>query len=104
MRYRVWQIQDDLKGCSEVKRRLSNESDPVLLAHLVSLVWGRGAWSHVCNIEAANPDEVFEIGNIGPEDRIERVWTKRGMHSISVGDVITYDGCDHPLVVSYDEV
>lgn len=39
----------------------------------------------VCEIEANNLDEVFEIGNIGPESRINRL---DRMHSISVGDVI----------------
>ena len=42
----------------------------------------------VCEIEAADLDEVFEIGNIGPEDRIRRYNDTR-MHSISVGDVIS---------------
>jgi len=36
-------------------------------------------------IEAEDLDEVFEIGNIGPEDSISRAGP---MHSISVGDVI----------------
>ena len=41
----------------------------------------------VCTIDASDLDEVFEIGNIGPEDRIRRYNDTR-MHSISVGDVI----------------
>ena len=38
-----------------------------------------------CYIKAEDCDEVFQIGNIGPEEHIERV---SRMHSISVGDVI----------------
>ena len=38
-----------------------------------------------CYIKAEDCDEVFKIGNIGPEEHIERVGR---MHSISVGDVI----------------
>lgn len=38
-----------------------------------------------CYIKADDLDEVFEIGNIGPEEHIERVGP---MHSISVGDII----------------
>ena len=38
-----------------------------------------------CYIKAEDCDEVFQIGNIGPEEHIERVGR---MHSISVGDVI----------------
>jgi len=45
-------------------------------------------YSHVANIEASDLDEVFEIGNIGPERKIERL---APMHSVSVGDVITVD-------------
>jgi len=44
-----------------------------------------GYYTHVANIEAASPKEVFQVGNIGPEDQIERL---DRMHSISVGDVI----------------
>ena len=41
--------------------------------------------NHVATIEAVDLNAVFEIGNIGPEDKIERL---APMHSISVGDVI----------------
>lgn len=44
-----------------------------------------GYYSHVANIEAKDFDQVFEIGNIGPEQNIERLGR---MHSVSVGDVI----------------
>jgi len=42
-------------------------------------------YSKVCEIIADDLNEVFEIGNIGPEDKITRL---DRMHSISVGDVI----------------
>ena len=48
----------------------------------------RAAWhmySKACYIMADEMDDVFRIGNIGPEDCIERIGY---MHSISVGDVI----------------
>ena len=44
-----------------------------------------GLYTHVANIEANDLDEVFDIGNIGPECNIERLGR---MHSVSVGDVI----------------
>ena len=50
------------------------------------------AWDHyetAAYIKADDLDEVFEIGNIGPEDSIERMGP---MHSISVGDVIVDTG------------
>ena len=48
-----------------------------------------GFYEHVCDIEADTLDHVFEIGNVGPEERITR---HAPMHSISVGDVIVTQG------------
>ena len=42
-------------------------------------------FSHVSNITAVDLNEVFETGNIGPEENIERL---APMFSVSVGDVI----------------
>lgn len=39
----------------------------------------------VCNIDAADLNGVFQIGNIGPEERISRL---AQMHSVCVGDII----------------
>ncbi len=44
-----------------------------------------GEFKHVATIEADDLDEVFDIGNIGPEELITR---HAPMHSVSVGDVI----------------
>lgn len=45
-------------------------------------------YKEVCTIEAEDLNEVFEIGNIGPEEKITRL---DRMHSVSVGDVIQDD-------------
>jgi len=45
----------------------------------------RDLYEVVADIEADSLSEVFEIGNIGPEYKIDR---KAPMHSVSVGDVI----------------
>jgi hypothetical protein len=42
-------------------------------------------FSPVCEIAASNLDQVFDIGNIGPEEKITRL---DRMHSVSVGDII----------------
>lgn len=49
--------------------------------------WDKGYYTHVSNIYTIenNLNKVFEIGNIGPENNIERL---SSMHSISVGDII----------------
>jgi hypothetical protein len=48
-------------------------------------------YSPVCVIEAEDLNQVFDIGNIGPEERIERI---APMHSVSVGDIIECGGTD----------
>jgi hypothetical protein len=44
-----------------------------------------GFYTHVANIEAEDANDVFEIGNMGPESAITRF---SRMHSLSVGDLI----------------
>ena len=44
-----------------------------------------GYYNLVSKITAEDLDGVFRVGNIGPEENIERI---APMHSISVGDVI----------------
>lgn len=43
----------------------------------------------VARIEGEDLNDVFEFGNIGPEENIERLLP---MHSVSVGDIIELDG------------
>ena len=52
---------------------------------LASDSFDAGYYTHVANIEAADYNGVFEVGNIGPEENIERLTR---MSSVSVGDVI----------------
>jgi len=47
--------------------------------------WMSKYYEAVCNIDADTLDGVFHIGNMGPEESIERLGK---MHSVSVGDVI----------------
>ena len=55
------------------------------IASLASEAFEAGYYTHVCNIEAKDYEEVFHIGNIGPEESIERL---SRMSSLSVGDVV----------------
>jgi len=60
-------------------------------------------YSAVAKIDAASLDQVFEIGNMGPENLIERL---DRMASVSVGDVIV-DEAGTKFVVSsfgFDEI
>ena len=47
--------------------------------------WMSKYYNPVCNIDAATLNGVFQIGNMGPEESIERL---APMHSVSVGDII----------------
>jgi len=47
--------------------------------------WMSEYYNPVCNIDANDLEDVFHIGNMGPEESIERL---AAMHSVSVGDVI----------------
>lgn len=73
------------------------EKSPNIAAYMIATLdrnfqkaFETGQFKHVATIEADDLDEVFEIGNIGPEHLITR---HAPMHSVSVGDVIqTPDG------------
>ena len=79
MKYIVSQIKKDVK------------SDPrafeAMIEGNVDKVFFLSSYEEVCEIEADSLDEVFEIGNIGPDEKIRR-FDFAPMHSISVGDVI----------------
>ena len=80
MRFTVCQINKDrATEKAAMDARILGKVDPVFFL---------SAYDEVAAIEADTLDEVFEIGNIGPEEKIERF---DRMHSISVGDVIRND-------------
>mgnify|MGYP003117284486 FL=1 len=80
MKYQVLQIRED--RCTE------KEAMDAMIMGEVNPVFFLSAYEIVCEIEAADLNEVFEIGNVGPEDKIVRL---DRMHSVSVGDVIRDD-------------
>ena len=80
MRFTVCQINKDrATEKAAMDARILGEVDPVFFL---------SAYEEVAAIEADSLNEVFQIGNIGPESKIERF---DRMHSISVGDVIRND-------------
>ena len=82
MRFTVCQIRKDRNTEKEaMDARVLGKVDPVFFL---------SAYEEVAAIEADTLDEVFEIGNIGPEEKIKR-FDFQPMHSISVGDVIRND-------------
>jgi len=82
MRFTVCQIRKDRNTEKEaMDARVLGKVDPVFFL---------SAYEEVAEIEADTLDEVFEIGNIGPDEKIKR-FDFAPMHSISVGDVIRND-------------
>ena len=58
--------------------------------------FNRGYYTHVSNITADSLEGVFHVGNVGPEENIERL---SPMHSLSVGDIVE-DGSGAMSVVA----
>lgn len=59
--------------------------NPKAADDLVNDAFTNGFFEHVGNICANDLEGAFEVGNIGPEENIERFGP---MHSVSTGDVI----------------
>lgn len=57
-----------------------------------------GYYTHVANIEAQSLEEVFQIGNIGPEENIKRLTR---MSSLSVGNIIVDPEGAHHVVAAF---
>ena len=90
MRFTVCQIRKNrITEKEAMDARILGEVHPVFFL---------SAYDEVAAIEADTLDEVFEIGNIGPEEKIERFGP---MHSISVGDIIRNDKYECYVVKSF---
>ena len=68
--------------------------------------WDAGYYTHVANITAEDYDQVFEIGNIGPDHNIERIASEPAgervrMHSVSVGDMIIAEDGTQVVVAQF---
>ena len=98
MKYAIYQIQlsdaqydlINAKGHNAVpshmaKMDMTMDFRGEKIGGLASDAWDNGFYTHVSNIEAADVNQVFEIGNMGPEEKIERLTR---MSSLSVSDII----------------
>ena len=82
MRFTVCQINKD--------RATEKAAMDACILGKVDPVFFLSAYEEVAAIEADSLNEVFQIGNIGPDEKIKR-FDFQPMHSISVGDVIRDD-------------
>ena len=64
---------------------------------IASRMYGQGYYDHVANITADSLNGVFHIGNMGPEENIERL---AQMSSVSVGDLVIAENGDKHVVAS----
>jgi hypothetical protein len=58
----------------------------------------RGYYTHVSNITAESLENVFTVGNMGPEENIERL---SRMYSVSVGDIVEDETGKQSVVDSF---
>lgn len=97
MIYKLFQINFSNEEVNKINSR-DPEFRPVYEAYLDSICGAKcqkaidlGLYKLVALVSADNLDEVFEIGNIGPKEKIAKLGEQ--MHSVSVGDIIkTPDG------------
>jgi len=96
MQYTVYQIRytdaeidginDGMKSMKrEIRADMSMDFSGNKTVGLAEKALYEGLYTAVSRIEAEGLNQVFEIGNIGPEANIVRL---SPMHSISVGDII----------------
>lgn len=97
MKYEIFQINlSDAEYNSRAIRELYLDTMMKPTAEVIAKA--RGLYKKVAEIDALSFDHVFEIGNIGPEEKINR---NAPMHSISVGDVLVREDGVCKFVDSY---
>lgn len=84
MRFSVYQINLSDKEYNNNEMR-ETYLDTIMNPKPEAINKARSFYSKVAEINAKDFEDVFEIGNIGPEENITRI---KPMHSVSVGDVI----------------
>lgn len=84
MKFTVYQINlsdEDYENRDLREMYLDTTMSPTAKA----IVKASDLYVKVAEIEANDFEEVFEIGNMGPEEKITRITR---MHSVSVGDIV----------------
>jgi hypothetical protein len=84
MKFTVYQINlsDEQEDNRDIREMYL---DTIMQPTVDAIIKAREYYKPVADIITDDFDGVFEIGNLGPEERIFR---KAPMHSVSVGDVI----------------
>ncbi len=104
MRYGVYQIQLTDEVIDRVNSGVSSNQVPEFDAKMHSMLGNPkkglalNLYKKVAIIEATGLENVFEIGNIGPESKITRLGL---MCSVSVGDIIEAPDGVRSVVASF---
>lgn len=68
-----------------------------------SIALANGCYTHVADVVADDINHAFEVGNIGPADRVNKITST--MRSVSVGDILVDDeGAWLVMPVGFKEV
>jgi hypothetical protein len=97
MKFTVYQINLSDKEY-DVRNVREMYLDTIMNPTADAIVKARQLYKPVADIEALGFNDVFDIGNIGPEEKITR---KARMHSVSVGDVIVREDGETKFVAPY---
>jgi len=109
MKYTVYQIrytEAEIDGISAGSKSMKREirDDMAMdfrgekMVGLVEIALYENLYTGVAEIEATCLDEVFQVGNIGPESQITRLGR---MASISVGDLIEDEDGNRHVVANF---
>ena len=98
MKYKIYQTRSEASEFFELKHKMTLDFKGEKIAELAEEGLRKGMYVHVADIEANDMNEVFQIGNIGPEERIDR---KADMYSISVGDLIEDENGSISVVAAF---
>ena len=109
MKFKVYQIQLSDADVAKINATQDHASVPKQVARLdmefakdigekAANAFADGFYDYVANIEAISLEGVFEVGNIGPEEKIERLGR---MSSVSVGDIIEDENGFRSVVASF---
>lgn len=101
--FKIYQIVID-RDLSDLINREGWKCHVKAVAHIEAMMKGdptiglmHDCYTHVADVVADDLNHVFEVGNIGPEERITR---HDQCHSISVGDIIESENGDQRWVVA----
>ena len=97
MKFTVYQINlSDAEYENNVLREMY--LDTIMNPTDVAIQKASNLYARVAEIDANDFEEVFEIGNVGPVECIQKI---KPMHSISVGDIIVREDGVTKFVAPY---